>query len=63
MEIGIGITNVFLCVSEICKVRGNLFHLGAKKEAMVLPDADGPVVQLSEKLYVPVQEHPEVRQP
>ena len=42
-------------------MRVNLFHLnGASKEPLVLPDPAGPVVTLSEKLFVPQKEHPEV---
>ncbi|XP_054716729.1 protein held out wings-like [Uloborus diversus] len=58
--------NVFLHLErllddEINKVRNNLFQVnGVKKEPMVLPDADGPVVACSEKVYVPVKDHPDV---
>ncbi|XP_054716354.1 LOW QUALITY PROTEIN: protein held out wings-like [Uloborus diversus] len=57
--------NVFLHLErllddEINKVRNNLFQVnGVKKEPMVLPDADGPVVACSEKVYVPVKDHPD----
>ena len=48
---------------EISRVRGNLFHLsGVKSEPLELPEACGPVVTLSEKVYVPVKEHPDVSQ-
>jgi len=49
------------CVTEISRVRGSLFHLsGVKSEPLELPEACGPVVTLSEKVYVPVKEHPDV---
>lgn len=44
---------------EINKVRGNLFHFATNKEPLALPDGTGPVVTLSEKLYVPAKEHPD----
>ncbi|ODN05999.1 hypothetical protein Ocin01_00660, partial [Orchesella cincta] len=45
---------------EIARVRGNLFHLsGTKSEPLELPEPIGPVVTLSEKVYVPVKEHPD----
>lgn len=48
---------------EIGKVRGNLFQInGTEKKPMVLPDAVGAAVNLSEKVYVPVKEFPDVRQ-
>jgi len=49
------------CVAEIAKVRSNLFQInGIKKEPLVLPDATGPSTTLTEKVYVPVKEHPDV---
>jgi hypothetical protein len=57
--------NVFLHLErllddEIGKVRGNLFQINGKKnEPLVLPDATGPAVNLSEKVYVPIKEYPE----
>lgn len=57
--------NVFMHVErlldeEISKVRGNLFQInGMTKEPLTLPDAQGPVVSQSEKVYVPVKEHPD----
>lgn len=46
---------------EIGKVRGNLFQInGNEKKPMVLPDAVGAAVNLSEKVYVPVKEFPDV---
>lgn len=47
--------------AEIGKVRGNLFQInGTEKKPMVLPDAVGAAVNLSEKVYVPVKEFPDV---
>ncbi|KAJ3666308.1 hypothetical protein Zmor_001758 [Zophobas morio] len=57
--------NVFIHVErlldeEIAKVRASLFQInGVKKEPLILPDADGPVTTLTEKVYVPVKEHPD----
>lgn len=49
---------------EIGKVRGNLFQInGTEKKPMVLPDAVGAAVNLSEKVYVPVKEFPDVSVP
>nr|CAD7424128.1 unnamed protein product [Timema monikensis] len=46
--------------TEIAKVRASLFQInGTKKEALVLPEADGLPVTLTEKVYVPVKEHPD----
>lgn len=33
---------------------------GVKKEPLILPEPDGPVTTLTEKVYVPVKEHPDV---
>uniref|UniRef100_L7LTC6 Putative quaking n=1 Tax=Rhipicephalus pulchellus TaxID=72859 RepID=L7LTC6_RHIPC len=45
---------------EISKVRSSLFQInGMKKEPLVLPDGIGPPVSRSEKVYVPVKEHPD----
>ncbi|CAG0917414.1 unnamed protein product, partial [Notodromas monacha] len=45
---------------EIGKVRGNLFQISeCKKEPLNLPEPDGPMMTLSEKVYVPVKEHPD----
>jgi protein quaking len=58
--------NVFIHVErlldeEIAKVRASLFQInGVKKEPLILPEADGPVTTLTEKVYVPVKEHPDV---
>ena len=44
-------------------MRGNLFHLNTNKEPLTLPEAVGTLVTLSEKLYVPVKEYPDVSMP
>merc|ERR1711953_121681 len=45
---------------EIGKVRGNLFQINGKKsEPLILPEGSGPPVIHSEKVYVPVKEHPD----
>lgn len=47
--------------TEIAKVRASLFQInGVKKEPLVLPEAEGMVTTLTEKVYVPVKEHPDV---
>ncbi|XP_063975737.1 protein held out wings isoform X4 [Diachasmimorpha longicaudata] len=57
--------NVFIHVErlldeEIAKVRASLFQIsGVKKEPLTLPEAEGDVVTLTEKVYVPVKEHPD----
>jgi len=57
--------NVFLHVErlldeEIVKVRSNLFQInGHAKPPLELPEPQGPVVTLSEKVYVPIKEHPD----
>ena len=61
---GIWVADVWLvdCVfAEINRVRSSLFYNQNKKE-LSLPDAQGPAVNLQEKLYVPVKEHPDVSQ-
>lgn len=50
-----------LFVAEIAKVRASLFQInGVKKEPLILPEAEGQVTTLTEKVYVPVREHPDV---
>jgi len=44
---------------EINRVRGGLFHVNGVKDVLRLPDPVGPVVSLSEKLFVPVHEYPD----
>lgn len=50
--------------TEITKVRASLFEVnGVKKEPLVLPEPDGAPVTITEKVFVPVKDHPEVRSP
>ena len=50
--------------TEIGKVRGNLFQInGNEKKPMVLPEPIGTAANLSEKVYVPVKEFPDVTHP
>ncbi|KAG5312164.1 HOW protein, partial [Pseudoatta argentina] len=57
--------NVFIHVErlldeEIAKVRASLFQIsGVKKEPLVLPEPEGDITTLTEKVYVPVKEHPD----
>ncbi|XP_067118727.1 protein held out wings [Centruroides vittatus] len=45
---------------EIGRVRSSLFQInGTKKDPLILPDPDGPIITLSEKVYVPVKDHPD----
>ncbi|XP_033740791.1 protein quaking-B-like isoform X5 [Pecten maximus] len=45
---------------EINRVRLQLFHhKGSNRDPLPLPEVQGPTVTLSEKLYVPVKEHPD----
>ena len=42
-------------------MRNNLFQInGYVKEPLCLPDPVGPAIIHTEKVYVPVKEHPEV---
>ena len=41
----------------------SLFHSNRSKDAVSLPEGQGPIVTLSEKLFVPVKEHPDVSIP
>ena len=51
-------------ILEIGKVRGNLFQInGRQKEPLSLPSAEGNMLTLSEKIYVPIKEHPDVSYP
>lgn len=56
------VANKFIFLfTEIAKVRASLFQInGVKKEPLVLPEAEGMVTTLTEKVYVPVKEHPDV---
>lgn len=52
----------YFSVTEITKVRASLFEVnGVKKEPLVLPEPDGTPVTITEKVFVPVKDHPEVR--
>lgn len=52
---------LFVLFTEIAKVRASLFQInGVKKEPLVLPEPEGTVTTLTEKVYVPVKEHPDV---
>ncbi|KYM94763.1 hypothetical protein ALC62_14614, partial [Cyphomyrmex costatus] len=47
-------------VTEIAKVRASLFQIsGVKKEPLILPEPEGDITTLTEKVYVPVKEHPD----
>jgi len=48
-------------IAEISRVRGNVLSFTGDNDGLDLPEAVGPVVTLSEKLTIPVKEHPEVR--
>lgn len=51
----------FRFFTEIARVRASLFQInGVKKEPLILPEPEGPVTTLTEKVYVPVKEHPDV---
>lgn len=42
-------------------MRQNLFQInGVEKKPLTLPEPEGQVVSRQEKVYVPVDEHPEV---
>lgn len=42
-------------------MRSSLFQInGVEKKPLLLPEAEGPVIQKQEKVYVPVKDHPEV---
>ena len=45
-------------IKEVSRIRVNLFQLGGK-ESVMLPEPVGQVIQMTEKLYVPVKDHPE----
>lgn len=49
------------CFTEIGRVRSSLFQVdGVKKEPLVLPEPDGEPTTLTEKVFVPVKDHPDV---
>jgi len=45
---------------EISKVRGSALSFSSECDLLDLPEPVGSVVTLSEKLAIPVKEHPEV---
>lgn len=48
-------------LSEISKVRVSLFQFEFAKDAMSnLPEPEGEVTTMTEKIFVPVKEHPDV---
>lgn len=53
-----------LLLTEISRVRKDMYNDtlngSTEKRSAELPDALGPIVQLQEKLYVPVKEYPDV---
>lgn len=51
--------NVFFVVVEINKVRVNLFNLSTRPK-MELPEPNGEKKIFQEKVFIPVQQHPEV---
>jgi len=47
--------------AEITRVRESILQQQiVNREPLTLPEPVGPVVSLSEKLYIPVKDHPEV---
>ena len=58
---GLKLKLIVIFFSEIGKVRNNLFQInGYVKEPLSLPDPVGAPIIHTEKVYVPVKEHPEV---
>jgi len=47
--------------AEISRVRGSVLSFSGDSDALELPEPVGPTVTLSEKLTIPVKEHPEVK--
>jgi len=47
-------------IAEISRVRGSVLSFTGESDLLDLPEPVGPVVTLSEKLTIPVKEHPEV---
>ena len=47
-------------IAEISRVRGSVLSFSGDSDALELPEPVGPTVSLSEKLTIPVKEHPEV---
>lgn len=50
---------IFIVVIEINKVRVNLFNLSTRPK-MELPEPNGEKKIFQEKVFIPVQQHPEV---
>ena len=47
--------------TEIARIRSTLFQIsGDEKKPLVLPEPEGPIILRTEKVYVPVEEHPDV---
>lgn len=54
-------TNFSVVLTEIARIRASLFQInGDEKKPLVLPEPEGAVIMRTEKVYVPVEEHPEV---
>jgi len=49
-----------VAIVEINRVRGSVMTFSADTDLLDLPEPVGPAVTLSEKLTIPVKEHPEV---
>ena len=49
-----------ISIAEISKVRINLFHMSAGKDPLVLPEEQGAHVSMTEKVYVPTKDYPDV---
>lgn len=58
------LTGDFLCVSEINRVRKDMYSDTVNglvdRHPLELPEPMGPIVHLQEKLFVPVKEYPDV---
>jgi len=53
--------NSICACTEISRVRESILQQQViNREPMTLPEPSGSVVSLSEKLFIPVKEHPEV---
>jgi len=50
----------WLPISEIERVRSVIFQNEFIDEDLKLPEPEGEIVQLSEKIFVPIKEHPDV---
>jgi len=54
-------SNSICACAEISRVRESILQQQViNREPVMLPEPSGPVVNLSEKLLIPVKEHPEV---